>query len=262
MDNNIVIAIEGMVGSGKTSICKELTHIIKKSAFLDGGALYRGIVIAVAKAKLTISQTNLESSEIELSKLQNNFKIQNNMNHLKSLNVFELMKMLKIDFKIENNETIITIDGEIITDEEIQSMESAIGVSKMASSVDNKAFYNFAKSMIDKYRKKYNLIVSGRDLVKIYPDMTCHVFVTASLEERVNRRYNQYKGQYSKEELMNIIIKRDEIHQNAGYNQMGDRNISFDVTDYKSAYESTVNLVNKLIEENYLRREDVIWENM
>lgn len=248
--NNIVIAIEGMVGSGKTSICKELTHIIKKSAFLDGGALYRGIVIAVARAK------------DKLEKAQNSFDMTNNTNTLKSIDVFELMKMLKISFKIENKETIVTLDGKEITDEELQSMENAIGVSKMASNVENKAFYNFAREMIDKYRKEYNLIISGRDLVKIYPDMTCHVYITASLEERVNRRYNQYKGQYSKEEIRDIIIKRDEIHQNAGYNAVCDRNVSFDVTEYKNAHESTVSLVNKLIEENYLRREDILWENM
>ena len=44
---NKVIGIEGLVGSGKTSICKELIKIIPNSILLHGGNLYRGIVYAV-----------------------------------------------------------------------------------------------------------------------------------------------------------------------------------------------------------------------
>lgn len=245
MNKNIVIGIEGMVASGKTSICKELIKVIENSIFIDGGAIYRGIVLAISQSKE------------ELKKMMNGEK-----KELGSINAFDIMKALNIEFKIKDKTTVIYINGKEITEDEIQTMENSVGVSEMASKVNNEALYEFARNIIEKYRQNANIVVSARDLVKIYPNMTCHVFVTASLEERVNRRYAQYEGKYSKEEITNIIIKRDEIHKEAGYNEICEKNIEFDVTKYKSAHESTVELVNKLIEENYLRREEVLWENM
>ena len=45
MENkNIVIGIEGLVGSGKTSISKELLKYIPNSIILHGGNIYRAIV--------------------------------------------------------------------------------------------------------------------------------------------------------------------------------------------------------------------------
>ena len=39
-ENNIVIGIEGLVGSGKTSLCRELLKMIPNSIILHGGNLY------------------------------------------------------------------------------------------------------------------------------------------------------------------------------------------------------------------------------
>ena len=70
------------------------------------------------------------------------------------------------------------------------------------------------------------------------------------------------EGKYSKEEIRDIIIKRDEIHKNAGFDRVGNKNINFDVTNYENAHQSTTELVKKLIEKEYLKKEDIIWKNM
>ena len=44
--DNIVIGIEGLVGAGKTSICRKLIEIMPKTVLLNGGNLYRTIVDA------------------------------------------------------------------------------------------------------------------------------------------------------------------------------------------------------------------------
>ena len=62
---NIVIGIEGFVGAGKTSICRELLNEIPNSVLLHGGNLYRAIVYALMKAK---------KQEINLNNLENNVK--------------------------------------------------------------------------------------------------------------------------------------------------------------------------------------------
>ena len=50
---NIVIGIEGTVGAGKTSICRELLNDTENSIILHGGEIYRAIVYG------TVSYTHL-----------------------------------------------------------------------------------------------------------------------------------------------------------------------------------------------------------
>ena len=40
MEKNLVIGIEGLVGAGKTSICKELLNYIPNSIVLHAGNIY------------------------------------------------------------------------------------------------------------------------------------------------------------------------------------------------------------------------------
>ena len=46
---NLVIGIEGLVGAGKTSICRELIKKIPNTVLLNGGNLYRAIVYVMMK---------------------------------------------------------------------------------------------------------------------------------------------------------------------------------------------------------------------
>ena len=62
MEKNIAIGIEGLVGSGKTSICEELLQVIPNTVLIHGGNLYRAIVYAI------INKKNINSIE-ELGKI-------------------------------------------------------------------------------------------------------------------------------------------------------------------------------------------------
>ena len=44
---NIVIGIEGLVGAGKTSICRQMLDIIPNTVLVNGGNIYRSIVYAM-----------------------------------------------------------------------------------------------------------------------------------------------------------------------------------------------------------------------
>ena len=234
--DRIVIAIEGLVASGKSSICKELIKMIDNCILIDGSAIYRGIIYAIKK------------SGIDLSNM-----LDSNAN----LNPFDIMNKLNVEFKIENNETVIYIDGEKIANEDVTNIQNDIGVSSMWSKVDNTALYCFANKIIQKYRENYNLVVAGRDLSKIYPDMTAHIFITASIDERVNRRYNQYDGKYSKEELRDIIIKRDEMHNKISIID-DEKHLSVDVTDCNNANESAKRILNRLIDFNLISKDILV----
>ena len=223
-DKNFVIGVEGMVSSGKTSMCKELIKLIPNTIYIDAGYIYRGIIYAIAKNKIDLSNSKIDP--------------------------FELMKNLKVEFKIENGITQIYIDNEKIDENKIETMDNAIGVSKFASTNDNKNLFLFARNIIEEYRKKFNLIVSGRNLIQIYPEMNIHLFITASLDVRIQRRFNEYNGKYSLEEVKNIIEQRDKIHEKAGFNNVSDITEKIDLTECISAKESAIKVLNVLKEKN------------
>lgn len=161
---NIVIGIEGLVGAGKTSICRELLNKIPNSILLHGGNLYRAIVYALI---------NLQKTSIDLSNLSQN---------LKNIDIKELMDKLQVELKVENRETVIYVSGKKIDEEELQSQENSLAVSIAGKSANNSHLYVFGKTLIDMYKKNFNVIVSGRDLMKIYPGLDYHFLITASLE--------------------------------------------------------------------------------
>ena len=227
MKENIVIGVEGDVASGKTSICRELVKTIPNSIFADAGSIARAIVMGVKKSPLAIPTV--------IKLLMG-----------KDVDSIDLMKKIKLKFTIENGETAIYIKGKKLADKDIQTEKNSMGVSKYTSKVNTDSLYKFARDIINKYRKEYNVIVSARDLVRIYPDMTAHVFITASLEERVNRRYNQFNGKYSKDEIRDMIVSRDKMHEEAGYNNTYDKTVKVDVTDCKSAKESADKVMKEI----------------
>ena len=233
MKKNFVIGVEGEVGAGKTSMCKQLINIIPNTIFIDGGLIFRGIILAIKKYK----ETNYNDS--------NTYKHSN-------LDAFEIMKKLNVEFKIVNMQTVIFIDGKEMNQEEIETMENSMDVSKVASKSDNNALFKFANNIIKEYNTKYNVIVSARDLVEIYPEMDLHLFITADIEERIKRRYNQYKGKYSIEEIKNIILKRDELHNKAGFNKKCNKTVTLDLTDCKNANESAKKALNVLKEHSLI----------
>ena len=222
---NIVIGIEGMVGAGKTSICDELLNLIPNSIFVDGSKIYRALIEALHMAKENI----------------------NSLEQMAMLTPFDLLKKLQVEFKIEDRKTVIYIAGKKVDEEAMKSMQNSIGVSKMANQADNSKLFAFAHQIIQEYSKKFNIIVSARDLVKIYPEMDLHIFITASLEERVQRRYNQLKGEYTIDEVRNSVIQRDILHEKSGFNETFDKTVKVDVTGDSSAKESAKKIFDKYI---------------
>lgn len=215
---NIIIGIEGLVGSGKTSICRELLDNIPNSILLQGANLYRAIVFA------------LMSSGMSLDKLKQS---------MNSTDIKSIMEELKITLDIENRDTIIYIDGEKVNEENLQSTESSLAVSEVINVADNDSLYLFARNIIDDFKEKFNVIVSARDLVKIYPDLDYHFFITASLEERIKRKSMQYDGKVNLADLRDNIVKRDNLHEKSGFHKVYDKTIVVDVTDCDNVFKST-----------------------
>lgn len=208
---NIVIGIEGTVGAGKTSICRKLLDEIENSIILHGGEIYRAIVFGMMKSKIKNTE---------------------------NLDAFEVMKDLGIEIKLEDRETKIYMNGQKIDEKDLQSKQASIAVSKISNTANNEKLYKFGKELIDKFRKDYNIILSSRDIVKMYPDVTYHFFIDASIEERTNRKYMQYNKEIPKEQIKEMIQCRDELQEKSGYYKIYPQTKVIDVTNCKSAEES------------------------
>ena len=219
---NLVICIEGLVGAGKTTICRNLINIIPNTVLLNGGNLYRTVISAI---------------------IEKGTKISDLVENAKSIDIKKMMDILKIEIKIEDGETCFYIDGIKADEDYIQSKEISMAVSSIGGRANEENLYKFAKELIDNLKEKYNVIVSGRDLMKIYPECDYHIFITADLDERVKRKAMQYDNK-NLEEIKENIIKRDELQKEAGYYDLSGITTVVDVTECKTAEEST----NKVLE--------------
>ena len=228
---NIVIGIEGLVGSGKTSICREMLKRDKNAILLNGGNLYRAIVY-------TLMQTE-----------HNLFKLKKT---IKNADIKQYMDELNVEIRIENRESKIYIDGKLADEEELQSKASSLAVSVIGGIADNTKLFEFAKNLIDELKQEHNVIVSGRSLMKIYPKLDYHLFVTASLEERVKRKCIQYKEKNNQKEVKRNIKIRDHLQKMAGFYKIYSNTIQIDVTNCKSVKEST----DKVLESMKLKMGD------
>lgn len=210
---NIVIGIEGLVGSGKTSICRELLNKLPNSVILHGGNLYRGIVYAFMKQNKQLSD-------------------------LKNTDITKVMESLNVKIELENRETVVYVDGKKIDEEELQNEKTSMAVSIAGNVADNTNLFLFARNIINNFKEKYNVIVSGRALMEIYPDLDYHFLITASLDERVRRKARQYND-VNLEELREHITKRDELQEKSGFYKIYPNTIKVDVTDCKTVEDSS-----------------------
>lgn len=222
MNENIVIGIEGLVGTGKTSICRNLLNYIPNSIVLHAGNIYRAITYQISKEKISLEQ-------------------------LQSIDLKDLFQKFEIQIQIENRETVVYAHGKKIEENALQSLENSLAVSKISGIANNKNAYKIVKSYIDGYKQKYNIIFSGRDTKRIYPELNYHFFITANINKRVEWKNTQYTNQ-EKEQIKENIIKRDEMQKQNGYYDKFKDTITIDVSNCANIEESTKQVLEHILE--------------
>ncbi len=182
-----VIAIDGPSGAGKGTIGRRLAEELG-FAFLDSGALYR--LSALAAMHHTIALDDEEA----ISTLAAHLDVQFQSNP-------------------ENGESLILLEGEDVT-RAIRTEECGLAASKVA------ALPTVRQALLQRqwaFREPPGLVADGRDMGSVvFPDAPLKVFLTASAEERAQRRYNQLleKGETAKiDEILADIVKRDKQDQ-------------------------------------------------
>lgn len=244
---NIVIGIEGKVGAGKTSICKNLLNKIDNSIIIHGGNIYRAIVYGMMKEKEKMAKLEAKmDSKPNKEKTPHIGEMGANLENISDLDAFDIMKKLGIEIKLENRETVIYMNGKKVEEEDLQSKQSSMAVSQISNVANNDKLYKFGKDLINKFRKDYNIILSSRDIIKMYPDVTYHFLIDASLEERTKRKYMQYNKEIPIEQIREMIKERDELQEKSGYYKIYPQTKVIDVTDCKSIEVSTQKVLENM----------------
>lgn len=227
MEKNLVIGIEGLVGAGKTSICRELLRYIPNSIVLHAGNIYRAITYQILREQIPFER-------------------------LYSIDLKKLFEEFEISIEIEDRESVVYAHGKRIEETDLQSLENSMAVSKISNIANNENAYKIVKEYIDRYKKDYTVIFSGRDTMAIYPELDYHFFITADIDKRVRWKASQYDDEETLKVIKANILKRDELQEKSGYYQMYDNTIVVDVSDSESVEESTKMVLKNIMELNYI----------
>ena len=80
----------------------------------------------------------------------------------------------------------------------------------------------------------------------MYPNVTYHFFITATLDERVRRKSIQYKEKIDLKKLKENIEKRDKLQEDSGYYKIYDITNVIDVTNCETIEEGAKLVLDKI----------------
>ena len=177
-----VVTIDGPAGSGKGTISKLVSKTLGFH-YLDSGAIYR-IIALNAKTK------NLDTNQIT--------------------QILELIDGLEINFADEK----VFLGSKDITD----LIRSEL-IGKFASEIaKNELIREKILGLQKSFFKPPGLVADGRDMgTVVFPEAKVKIFLTASIEERANRRYKQLilkENNVNLTDLIERIKLRDESDTN------------------------------------------------
>jgi cytidylate kinase len=182
-----VITIDGPSGAGKGTVSQLIAEKLGWH-ILDSGALYRLLALAV-------SHHGMSSDDVETLKV--------------------LAEHLDIQFEqSEEGKVEIILEGEIVT-QAIRTEEVGNSASKLASIPEVREGLLLRQRA---FSQAPGLVADGRDMgTVVFPSAQIKIFLTASAEERAQRRLQQLqqKGEaVNLDELVKTIKERDERDAN------------------------------------------------
>jgi len=164
----MIITIDGPIGTGKSTIAKEIAEAIGY-IFFDTGAMYRSLTYGVCKNKI-----NSDNPEEIVKYLQD----------------------FSFDIKIKDETKHYYVNDEDVTDD-IRGKEVTSLVSKIA------AVKEVREQMVEIQREfavGVNAIFEGRDMgTVVFPNAELKIFLTGRVEVRAQRRFDELKAKFPKE---------------------------------------------------------------
>jgi cytidylate kinase len=172
--NPVVVAIDGPAGAGKSTIAKALADALSM-AYLDTGAMYRGVTFEVLRRRLEATDTDAVArvaSEIEFEQTRDTL-------HVNGVDATAAIRTPAVDAAVSHVAANSAVRAELRTRQRQWIADHGGGV------------------------------VEGRDIGSVvFPDATLKVYLIASPLVRAQRRVAQNGGNV--DEIARAIAERDE----------------------------------------------------
>ena len=177
----LVVAIDGPAGAGKSTVAKLAAKELGYT-YIDTGAMYRAV------AWKTLAERQPVTDAL----------------------ILDVVKDIDVRLSYDGGVTHVFVDGQEITGE-IRTPEVSHIVSQVA------ALGPVREKMVDLQRKMATdggVLMDGRDIAThVLPDADVKIFLTASIEERAQRRWKEMKEKgydMSLADLQKDIAARDK----------------------------------------------------
>lgn len=186
----LTIAIDGFSSCGKSTLAKDLASQLNY-IFIDSGAMYRAVTL------YCLRNNWISGDQIQIAEIIN------------------ALPSISIEFKIDDQgNKSIYLNGE--------NCENEIRQGHVASSVSRIAEIKEVREKLvheqQKMGEKGGIVMDGRDIgTVVFPHADLKLFVTASIEVRVQRRFLELtqKGiQITLDEVKDNLVERDFIDSN------------------------------------------------
>jgi len=175
------VAIDGPAGAGKSTIAKKVAKN-ENFIYVDTGAMYRAIGLYIVRAGIDIHDKEaVEKAAVDA----------------------------KVSLTYENGEQVVVLNGEnvngFIRTEEVSQAASVTS----AYPVVRELLFEMQQTLA----KENDVVMDGRDIgTVVLPNAQAKIYLTASVEERARRRFEEYKQKgmdVDIEELKKEIAQRD-----------------------------------------------------
>ncbi len=183
-EKHLLIAVDGPVGSGKTSLCNCVASRLN-ILHLDTGAMYRAVGLAALQSGVS------PDDEEKVSRLC-------------------LEGKAVVDAKYNNNKQITLLNGVDVSDA-IRTEEAGLAASSVSRFA---AVRKYLVHMQRKIAQKQSVIMDGRDIgTVVLKEAPVKIFLTASPEVRAQRRYRQLLKKGLAPDLEHVLqdLKRRDV---------------------------------------------------
>jgi cytidylate kinase len=225
MKKKLIIAIDGYSSCGKSTfaraIAKELNYI-----FIDSGAMYRAVTLyCMRRDFIGNGNINIEG-------------------------IIRELKDIHIEFvynpDIAEYETFLNSEN---VEKEIRGIEVSAHVSRISQIPEVRARMVELQRQIGMFK---GIVMDGRDIgTVVFPDADLKVFMTASVEIRAKRRYDELinKGvNVDFEEIRKNIVARDITDENRDISPLRRADDAIILDNSRMKVEEQMNWVRQIIE--------------
>lgn len=178
-NDQLVIAIDGPSGSGKSSVSKAVARELG-AAYLDTGAMYRAITYSVLADGTDLSDANA---------------------------IAQAVRDAQLEISVDPDAELVQIGGVDVT-AAIREPRISEQVSTVATNLDARA--ELVRRQQEIIKANLRIVAEGRDITTVVaPDADARILLTASEEARLRRRGLQLGGTQNDSQLANQVLARD-----------------------------------------------------